>query len=127
MGINAKRFWTVALAFIAGLLATACKMDHGTTPLAPTVITYGGSYNFSPSAVTIKSGMTVIWDKSFACGHTLTIDNGAGACVTNYSCYPVTLNFPDTGTYNFHCDYHSSCGPTACTNCTGMVGRVVVQ
>lgn len=115
------------LLLATAVVFTACSANHGTTPIAPTVISYSGSFSFNPASVTIRAGMTVLWDNSFGCSHTLNIDNGAGACVTNYTCYPVTITFPNTGTYSFHCNYHSGCGPSSCTSCTGMAGTVVVQ
>jgi plastocyanin len=118
-------------------LSLSCDLKHALpalaplptptpTPAPPVTITYGGSFNFNPMSVTILQGGTVFWDSTFGCGHTLNIDNGAGACVTNYTCYPVTYSFPSPGTYTFHCNYHSGCS-SGCTGCTGMFGTVVVQ
>lgn len=115
-----------ALFIVFGALSFACNANHGTTPLAPAVISYGGSLTFNPSAVTIKSGMTVIWDSSFGFFHNLVIDDGASNCVTTYT-YPATIAFPAAGTYSFHCAFHSPCGFSSCADCTGMAGTLLVK
>jgi len=97
-------------------------------PMART-ITYGGSLNYNPSTVTIAPGGSVIWDSSFYGGHTLYIDNGAGICATSFSStsFPVTVTFPNAGSFKFHCSIHTACG-TTCGGCTGgMQGLVLVQ
>jgi plastocyanin len=89
--------------------------------------------NYSPAAVTISAGSTVIWDSSLGTGtssHTLYIDTGTQtACGPNPPShgYPATVVFPSTGTFHFHCSYHTGCG-TSCSACSGgMQGVVVVQ
>ena len=116
-----------AIFVLFSIFSFACQADHGTTPIAPTVISYGGSLTFKPSAVTILSGSTVTWDSSFRVFHTFDNDDGASNCVTDYYSYPITITFNNPGQYNFHCDYHSSCGAGVCSGCTGMVGYVLVK
>jgi len=128
--MNSKaKIVSLALAcLIFCVLSLACDMNHGTTPLAPAIVSYGGGLTFKPSSVTIKSGMEVIWDGSFGFFHTVNIDDGAGNCVTNYTSFPTTVSFASPGTYSYHCAYHSPCGPSTCgTACTGMAGVVVVK
>jgi plastocyanin len=129
MKSKAKILAVGTIFILFALFSFACQSNHGTTPIAPTVITryFDGTFHFKPSAVTITSGSSVIWDGSFGCFHTLNIDNGASNCVTDYTCYPVTIAFNSPGNFNFHCDYHSSCGSGTCANCTGMVGNVLVK
>lgn len=116
-----------AIFILFAIFSFACQADHGTTPIAPTVITYGGSLTFKPSAVTILAGSTVTWDSSFGFFHTLNIDDGASNCVTDYFSYPITITFNSPGKYSFHCDYHSPCGSGSCSGCTGMAGYVLVK
>ncbi len=96
-------------------------------------VSYGGSLNYSPAGVTITHGQSVAWDSSLT-GHTVLLDNynGTGTTCgssTNYSSFPVTVNFPTAGTYYFHCAVpgHSPCGSSTCGTCTGMAGFVQVN
>ncbi|HVZ81808.1 MAG TPA: hypothetical protein VHE12_13560 [bacterium] len=127
MSSKVKIFAVGAVFILFAFFSFACQSDHGTTPVAPTMISYGAGNVFVPSAVTIRSGSTVIWDSSFGFFHTLHIDDGASNCVTDYIGYPVTLTFNSPGKFGFHCDYHSSCGAGSCLNCTGMAGYVMVK
>jgi plastocyanin len=131
------------------LLSAACSVNTSIndpvvatptpTPLAPTAtpatgvgatISYGGSFNFSPSGVTVIHGQSVVWDSSFGSGsHNLTVDNfsgTSGTCSpsTNVTAFPVTQVFPATGIYYFHCGFHSGCAAGACGICSGGLGMV---
>jgi plastocyanin len=115
--------------------ATVTNPASATATPTPSIqtISYGGATNYSPSAVTITHGQSVIWDSSLA-GHTVLLDNynGSGTTCgssTNYSSFPVTVNFPTAGTYYFHCTVpgHSPCGSGTCGTCTGMAGSVQVN
>jgi plastocyanin len=113
------------------------------TPAGPTAtpnssiavtVSYGGSFNFSPSAVTITHGQSVVWDSSLS-GHTVTLDSfsgTSGSTGTNTASFPATINFPTVGTYYYHCGVtgHSGCGTTSygvCSGGSGMIGSVVVN
>src|ERR1035438_2789198 len=128
MSAKMKILSLAAFCLFLCVLSLACDMKHGTTPIAAPVITYGGNFSFIPSAVTIKTGMSVIWDGSFNGSHTAYIDDAAGNCVTNFTSFPVTGTFSSHGTYHYHCQYHSpTCGTTICSAaCTGMAGVIVV-
>ncbi len=94
----------------------------------------GGNYFFSPSAVTITHGQSVIWDSSLN-GHTVTLDSFSGttgSTGTNTASFPATINFSTAGTYYYHCGVsgHSGCGTTSygmCSGGQGMIGTVVVN
>ena len=94
----------------------------------------GGAYFFSPSAVTITHGQSVIWNSSLN-GHTVTLDGFSGATGstgTNTASFPATIVFPTAGTYYYHCGVsgHSGCGTTTygvCSGGFGMIGSVVVN
>src|SRR5665213_2220284 len=65
----------------------------------------GGNYFFSPSAVTITHGQSVVWDSSLN-GHTVTLDSfsvTSGSSGTNTTSFPATIAFPTAGTYYYHC------------------------
>jgi plastocyanin len=94
----------------------------------------GGNYFFSPNAVTITHGQSVVWDSSLN-GHTVTLDSFSGTTGTTgttTASFPATINFPTAGTYYYHCGVsgHSGCGTTTygvCSGGFGMVGSVVVN
>jgi plastocyanin len=113
------------------------------TPAGPTAtpnsgiavtVTYGGSFNFSPSAVTITHGQSVVWDSSLN-GHTVTLDSfsgSSGSTGTTTTSFPATINFPTAGTYYYHCGVsgHSGCGTTSygvCSGGFGMIGSITVN
>jgi plastocyanin len=117
---------------------SATPTPSSTSGIAVTV-TYGGSYNFVPSSITITHGQSVVWDSSFNINHTLYIDGfsgsatpvaGCGTALLNTISFPVTQVFSTPGTYNFHCGNHSGCNSSQCGVCTGgfgMIGSVVVN
>jgi plastocyanin len=122
-----------------GYSPTATPAPAGTaTPIpvsgAGATVVYGGSFNFSPSQVTITHGQSVVWDSSLN-GHTVTLDGfsgTSGSTGTNTASFPATIVFPTAGTYYYHCGVpgHSGCGTTSygvCTGGAGMVGSVVVN
>ena len=104
-------------------------------PLTASVTISGSTY--SPSAVTIFHGGTVVWVNNDPYGHTVLPDNGSGACAANnpLTASPgpgnsVTLTFPSAANFNYHCSIHNSCGTASCaTTCSAfsMYGTVVVQ
>src|ERR1700677_1573016 len=102
-------------------------------------VTYGGSYNFVPNAITITHGQSVVWDSSFNINHSLYIDGFSGSATPVAGCgtplldtisFPVTQVFSTPGTYNFHCENHSNCNNSSqcgvCNGGLGMAGSVVV-
>jgi len=126
-----NKFICLLLFGACGLLALshlACGSSPSTTPaMTPANTITATSYNnFSPSSVTITHGSAV----TFVLGggtHSLYIDNGSGTCAQSYTTWPQVITFPTAGTFSFHCQYHSGCGTTSCSGCTGMVGQVIVQ
>ncbi|HUO57132.1 MAG TPA: hypothetical protein VMV05_03050 [bacterium] len=118
---------TTATTCWAGTPGTATCTPTATVPATSAVTATGGNV-FSPSSVTITAGGNVTFVFGGGVTHSLYIDNGAGTCAQSYITWPQTITFPATGTYNFHCQYHSPCGTTSCNGtCTGMVGQVIVQ
>lgn len=96
----------------------------------------GPHYALSSSSValsapiTITQGQSVVWDNTNNASHPLNIDNGSGGCmVSGLTSFPVTETFNSTGTFQFHCGNHSSCGNGTCPgSCTGnMVGTIHVN
>jgi plastocyanin len=100
-------------------------------PSATVVIT---SYTYNPAAVTITHGGTVIWTNNDPTPHSVYLDDGGGTCALNMQITAtgsagatISHTFPNAGTYQAHCQYHSSCGTTSCTACPGEAGTVIVQ
>jgi plastocyanin len=97
----------------------------------------GGANVFSPTAVTITHGSSVVF--YYASGfHTVDVDNGqnTGTCA-DYTIFEsatagtaVTQVFTTANAagFAFHCDIHGSCTSGTCVGpCSGMAGNVVVQ
>ena len=141
-------FFAVCIVFGGMLLTTlACPysgphypVTYGLTPTptapptASVTIVGSGTYTYSPSAVTIQHGGTVVfYDSTGIAGHTVHVDNGSGTCVTDPSVpangsVALTAPFANIGTFYYHCDLHSPCGVATCgSSCTGMVGTVTAQ
>jgi plastocyanin len=67
------------------------------------------SFLFSPSALTIKKGTTVLWMNSSGTDHTVTGDTGNpasldGAVGASGGTFSFTFTVP--GTYHYHCSIH---------------------
>jgi plastocyanin len=71
---------------------------------------YGGSFSFSPSAITVKVGTTVVWTNTSGTTHTVTSDAGAPAAfhsgMINGSNGTYRFTFTKPGTYTYHCNIH---------------------
>jgi len=101
-----------SLFLVASATAATYKVD-----VAP-----GGALIFSPQAVSIQPGDTVMWtwDRS---GHTVTSGVPGGSTglfdsgIRNNG-FTFSFTFSDPGTYNYFCTPHG--------NCCGMVGSVMV-
>jgi len=74
------------------------------------------NYAFSAGSLNINSGVTVTWTNNDATTHTVTADNNSfdSGDIAPGKSYSKT--FTSTGTFNYHCKYHS-----------GMTGTVVVK
>jgi plastocyanin len=108
-------------------LSLACnKTPSNPVSTAANTVTATTGDVFSPTSVTITHGSAV----TFVLGggtHSLYIDNGSGTCAQSYTTWPQVITFPTAGTFSFHCQYHSPCGTSSCSSCTGMTGQVIVN
>jgi len=100
------------------------------TPVVITSVPSGGSYAFSPSAVSVPSGTTVTFN--VASIHTVDIDDGLsdGLCGGHdFTSFPASFQFNGNSgaVFHIHCDNHSSCAAGNCSGCTGMVMTVTIQ
>jgi len=70
---------------------------------------------FNPAEITIKKGWTVLWMNDDSMLHDVTMDNGAfDHDISSGESFSYT--FTETGTYDYHCDIHTS-----------MKGKIVVE
>jgi predicted lipoprotein with Yx(FWY)xxD motif/plastocyanin len=85
-------------------------------------VTEGGSLNatiagfaFNPGVLKIHKGTTVTWMNNDDASHTVTSDNGAFDSGTIRHDGSFSFTFSDTGTFAYHCAFHS-----------GMTATVIV-
>jgi plastocyanin len=77
---------------------------------------------FAPATITVSAGTIITWTNNDSVAHTVTSDNGlfdsgaisAPGLYSNGGTFSYT--FATTGTYPYHCTYHS-----------GMTGKVIVN
>ncbi|QXV65119.1 cupredoxin family copper-binding protein [Mucilaginibacter sp. 21P] len=109
---------SLMFAVIVIAVAACSKSNSNPTPSSPTTPTTpgGGTTNavsiknfaFSPASITIKKGQSVTWTNEDSAPHTATedanaFDSGSLATGAKYS-----RSFDATGTYTYHCTFHSS-------------------
>ncbi|HEV2582080.1 MAG TPA: plastocyanin/azurin family copper-binding protein [Ktedonobacteraceae bacterium] len=120
----------VILAACGGTSTGSPPASGGTTPTAtsgggstPTTAPSGntvavtittdssGSFAFSPAAVTIKAGTTVVWTNTTGAPHTVTSDDGktfdsgiANPIPASGGTFKFTFN--TTGSFSYHCQIH---------------------
>ena len=68
---------------------------------------------FSPASLTVKTGTVVNWTNNDATTHTATSDDGStfntGDISGGYG-YSKNIKATKTGTFTYHCNYHSMTG-----------------
>jgi plastocyanin len=74
---------------------------------------------FTPPAITVAVGDTVVWENADAAQHTVTADDGAFDSGTLDPGETFRVTFSSAGPVGYACVFHSAGG-------VGMVGRVVV-
>ena len=110
----------LSMIFLTTLLDVAVvsckknKTEPDNPPPANTVFIQGMAY--SPSSVTVSKGTTVEWINKDNTNHTVTSDTPAFESGTMGSGQSFKFTFSTTGTFRYHCTFHSS-----------MHGTVIVQ
>lgn len=93
---------TFALLWLAA--ATACggtsSMPASPTPTTATVTVMSGA--FSPNAVTISVGSTVMWMNQDSGTHSVVADNGAFSSGALAAGTQYSYMFPSAGTFMYH-------------------------
>ena len=107
-------------ALIAALSATAFMLalpsDSGAAPAADSNTIVLKDFHFSPMALTVAAGTTVIWKNLDGEPHTVVSDAGlfrSGGLDQNDS---FTFKFDKPGTYKFLCSIHPN-----------MMGTIIVK
>ena len=104
------------------LVLIGCKGDESNPPASgggggtsPNTISM--SYNaFTPVSITISANTTITWKNNDTVTHTSTSDGGVWNTGDIAPGTSKSFTFTTTGTFPYHCVYHS-----------GMVGTVIVQ
>jgi plastocyanin len=115
--------YTAALVCLAYL--SSCNHDAPFPPSTPSSITSNSNVqivnmqniSFVPAELTISKGTTVRWVNKDAIPHTATSDQNlfdSGNMDPNAT---FEFTFNNTGTFNYHCQYHAP----------HMVGKIIVQ
>ena len=64
------------------------------------------NFAFSPAAVTVKAGSTVVWTNDDSIQHDVTFDGGGIASSTLNQNDTFSHTFPTAGTYHYICSIH---------------------
>ncbi len=112
--------FAITLFLAATILLTGCYTQ--TTPAANPGATVAGhqanveisGFAFSPSTLTITKGTTVTWTQKDSAPHTVTSGTFDSGTLNSGQTYSHTFN--ETGSFNYHCNFHQS-----------MTGTIVVQ
>src|SRR6478672_1610415 len=102
------------VGLFAALLFTACKKSDngndngngnhtGDSTNKVSII----NFNFSPSKLTIASGVTVTWTNNDTTPHTVTADDNSFTSGSLNKGDTYTHKFTAAGTYAYHCKFHS--------------------
>jgi plastocyanin len=65
-------------------------------------------FNFSPASITVKPGTTVTWINQGQANHTVTHNGGAFDSGTLHPGQSYSHKFNKAGSYDYHCEIHSS-------------------
>lgn len=117
--------WAYLIAAVGAILACGGEEGPGTPagPSAPrsvavSMVSSGGggysppTYGFSPGSLTISQGDTVVWRNGTAAIHRVTSNAGGFDSGDLASGATYRRVFDQTGTYPYHCVYHSTQGMT---------------
>ena len=115
------------LLILAFMLAAACGSSSSPSTTAPTTTTgtrvsiVSGSSTmtttaYAPNPVTVAVGGTVTWTNNDSVAHNSVGTNGAWNSGTIQPGGSLSMTFPSSGSFPYHCSIHP-----------GMVGTVTVQ
>lgn len=114
--MNVTKFFSYVLVPYALLMSILVPVDPA---LAATADVSVVNNNFVPGTVTINTGDSVTWTWAASTGnilHNTRSDSGLWDSGFHSQPFTFTQQFPNTGTFPYHCDVHP-----------GMNGSVVVQ
>jgi plastocyanin len=78
-------------------------------------------FSFSPAALTVQAGETVVWTNNGTIAHTVTADNGSFNSGSLSPGQSFSHTFSAAGAVPYHCLFHGAAGGV------GMAARVTVQ
>lgn len=111
----------IAVALSAFLLLNCSKSSNsgssgGTNPPPdPNSITIA-NMSFGTASLTVKAGTTITWTNQDALSHTVTADDNSFTSPDMPKGATYSHTFAATGTYNYHCKYHSMMVATIIVN-----------
>ena len=118
---------TAILVTILSVLNSCSKTTDYNTP-SPGTGTKGGpganevwiqGMAFSPATITVTAGTTIQWTNKDGAAHTVTSDVGGDEIFDSGSMAngaTFTWQFNNTGSFNYHCTFHSGMKATVVVN-----------
>ncbi|MGI8951593.1 MAG: cupredoxin domain-containing protein [Chitinophagaceae bacterium] len=110
-----------SISFLLLILIAICFYACSKSGNNPTDTTTGNkvtiaNFAFSSSSLKVPAGTTVIWTNNDNTTHTVTADDGSFTSGDLVKGATYSITFTKTGTYPYHCKFHSM-----------MVANVIVQ
>jgi LPXTG-motif cell wall-anchored protein len=109
---------------VAALLSLSMLAIVGTSGPAGAASTHDVSIvglTYSPKALTVQAGDTVVWTNTSAIPHTVTADDNSFTSVSLAPGQTFSHTFASAATVPYHCAFHGAAGGF------GMAGTIVVQ
>lgn len=85
---------------------TAANPAAPSSTPGPAVMVAIANFAFSPPAITVAPGTTVVWTNQDTAAHTVTADDGSWASGTLNQGATYSRTFTTVGTYTYHCAIH---------------------
>jgi plastocyanin len=105
---------SMLFVFMIGCKSNSSSPTGPSTPSTNTISMAGNA--FSPSSLTVAVHTTITWNNNSSTAHTSTSDIGKWDTGNIPAGSSKQTTFDSTGTYHYHCTYHSF-----------MVGVITVQ
>ena len=90
-----------------GNMSTSSSSESTSTAVATNAVDIQ-NFAYSPDNITVKKGTTVTWTNKDNTSHSVDSDNGKFESKTLHNGDTFTFTFNSTGTFKYHCDFHSS-------------------
>jgi plastocyanin len=115
ISLNNNRY--ILYLFILVIFLTACSKDNSNpvTTGSPNEVVIS-NFAFSPATLTVKVNSTVKWTNNDSYAHTVSSDTGLFDSGSLSSGASFSRQFTSTGTFTYHCAFHSSMKATIIVN-----------